>query len=56
MIGFVSKLFGGGAIETVGKIIDELHTSDEERLQAKNTIAKIEAELKKPAVIRRVFL
>ena len=47
MVGFVSKLFGGGAIKTVGKIIDDLHTSDEERLQAKNTIAKIEAELKK---------
>ena len=47
MLGFASKLFGGGAIKTVGKIIDELHTSDEERLQAKNTIAKIEAELKK---------
>ena len=47
MIGFVSKLFGGGAIETVGKIIDDLHTSDEERLQAKNTIKRIEAELKK---------
>ena len=24
MVGFVSKLFGGGAIKTVGKIIDEL--------------------------------
>ena len=47
MIGFVSKLFGGGAIKTVGKIIDDLHTSDEERLQAKNTIKRIEAELKK---------
>ncbi len=47
MLQFASKLFGGGAIKTVGKIIDELHTSDEERLRAKNTIAKIEAELKK---------
>ena len=47
MIGFASKLFGGGAIKTVGKIIDDLHTSDEERLQAKNTIKRIEAELKK---------
>ena len=47
MLQLASKLFGGGAIKTVGKIIDELHTSDEERLQAKNTIKKIEAELKK---------
>jgi len=47
MLGFASKLFGSGAIKTVGKIIDELHTSDEERLQAKNTIKRIEAELKK---------
>ena len=47
MLQLASKLFGGGAIKTVGKIIDDLHTSDEERLQAKNTIAKIEAELKK---------
>jgi hypothetical protein len=47
MLKLASKLFGGGAIKTVGTIIDEIHTSDEERLAAKNTIAKIEAELKK---------
>ena len=40
----LGKLFGGGAIKTVGKIIDDIHTSDEEKLQARNTIAKIEAE------------
>ena len=28
-------------------MIDEIHTSDEERLNARNTIMKIEAELKK---------
>ena len=43
----LGKLFGGGAIQAVSKVIDEIHTSDEERLAARNTIAKIEAELKK---------
>ena len=43
----LGKLFGGGAIKAVTKVIDEIHTSDEERLAARNTIAKIEAELKK---------
>ena len=43
----LGKLFGGGAIKAVSKVIDEIHTSDEERLAARNTIAKIEAELKK---------
>ena len=47
MLKLASKLFGGGAIKAVGTIIDEIHTSDEERLAAKNTIAKIDAELKK---------
>ena len=36
----------GGAIKAVTKVIDEIHTSDEERLNARNTIMKIEAELK----------
>tara|TARA_Y100000310_G_scaffold269387_1_gene282549 strand:+ start:98 stop:544 length:447 start_codon:yes stop_codon:yes gene_type:complete len=47
MLKLASKLFGGGAIKAVGTIIDEIHTSDEERLAARNTIAKIDAELKK---------
>jgi len=43
----LGNLFGGGAIKAVGNIIDDLHTSDEERQQAKATVLKIEAELRK---------
>ena len=48
-MGLIGTLFGGGggAIKAVTKVIDEIHTSDEERLNARNTIMKIEAELKK---------
>ena len=47
-MGILGNLFGGGgAIKAVTKVIDEIHTSDEERLAARNTIAKIDAELKK---------
>ena len=49
-MGIIGTLFGGGAggaIQAVTKVIDEIHTSDEERLNARNTIMKIEAELKK---------
>ena len=47
-MGIIGTLFGGGgAIKAVTKVIDEIHTSDEERLNARNTIMKIEAELKK---------
>ena len=43
----LGNLFGCGAIKAVGNIIDDLHTSDEERQQAKATVLKIEAELRK---------
>ena len=49
-MGIIGTLFGGGAggaIQAVTKVIDEIHTSDEERLNARNTIMKLEAELKK---------
>ena len=49
-MGIIGSLFGGGAggaTQAVTKVIDEIHTSDEERLNARNTIMKIEAELKK---------
>ena len=32
-MGFISSLFGGNIIESVGKVADELTTSDEERLE-----------------------
>ena len=31
----LDKLFSGGLVGSVGKIVDELHTSDEEKAQAK---------------------
>ena len=31
----LGKLLSGGLVENVGKIVDELHTSDEEKAQAK---------------------
>ena len=43
----LGKLFGGGTIKAVGKIVDELYTSEDERNQAKIAIKKVEAELKK---------
>jgi hypothetical protein len=43
----LNKLFGGGTIKAVGKIVDELYTSEDERNQAKLAIQKVEAELKK---------
>lgn len=43
-MGFVSKLFGGGAsklIDSVGSAIDKCTTSDEERLKLKNELEGI---------------
>ena len=43
----LGNLFGGGAIKAVGKIVDEVFTSEDEKKQAMIAIAKVEAELKK---------
>ncbi len=43
----LSKLFGGSTIKAVGNIVDEVFTSEDEKNQAKISIKKIEAELKK---------
>ena len=43
----LGNLFGGGAIKAVGKIVDEVFTSQDEKNQAMIAITKIEAELKK---------
>ena len=43
----LGKLFGSGSLKAVGKIVDEIYTSDDERNQAKIAIKKVEAELKK---------
>ena len=42
----LGKLLGGGTIKAVAGVIDDLHTSDEEKLQLKNRFAEIEAKLK----------
>lgn len=42
----LGKLLGGGTIEAVAGVIDDLHTSKEEKLQLKNRFAEIEAKLK----------
>ena len=39
-------IFTGGSIKAVGKIVDELYTSDDERDQAKITLEKIQSKLK----------
>ena len=39
-------IFGGGAIKAVANVIDDLHTSDEEKLQLKNRFEEIQAKLK----------
>ena len=44
----LSKILGGGSlVEAVGKVIDRVHTSEEEKLAAKTKLKEIEAELSK---------
>ena len=44
----LSKILGGGSlVETVGKVIDSVHTSEEDKLAAKTKLKEIEAELSK---------
>ena len=42
----LDKLLGGGLVGSVGKILDELHTSDEEKANAKIKLQALENELK----------
>ena len=39
-------IFSGGAVKAVAGVIDDLHTSEEEKLQLKNRFAEIQAKLK----------
>ena len=41
----LSKLLGGGLVDSVGKIVDELHTSEEEKAQAKIKLKELENQL-----------
>ena len=43
------SLLGGDAIKDIGKIVDDLHTSDEEREEAKQKITQILAEAEQAA-------
>tara|TARA_R110000744_G_scaffold214948_1_gene333800 strand:- start:116 stop:532 length:417 start_codon:yes stop_codon:yes gene_type:complete len=41
----LDKLLGGGLVGSVGKILDELHTSDEEKANAKIKLQELENQL-----------
>lgn len=66
-MGFLSKLLGDSAarpVEAIGKVIDELHTSDEEEMDSELKIRKVIANLqglqaeitKQEAAHRSVFV
>jgi|TARA_R100000231_G_scaffold56283_1_gene46778 hypothetical protein len=42
----LGKILSGGTIKAVGNVIDELHTSEEEKQQLKLRFAEVEAKLK----------
>ena len=42
----LEKILSGGLVSSVGKIVDELHTSDEEKAQAKIKLQELENQLK----------
>jgi len=41
----LGKLLNGGLVDSVGKIVDELHTSEEEKAQVKIKLKELENEL-----------
>ena len=43
----LGKLLGGGLVDSVGKIVDELHTSEEEKAQAKIKLKELDIALNK---------
>ena len=43
----LNKFLGGGLVDSVGKIVDELHTSEEEKAQAKIKLKELENALNK---------
>jgi hypothetical protein len=43
----LSKLLGGGLVDSVGKIVDELHTSEEEKAAAKIKLKELDNALNK---------
>ena len=43
----LNKFLGGGLVDSVSKIVDELHTSEEEKAQAKIKLKELENQLNK---------
>jgi len=43
----LNKFLGGGLVDSVGKIVDELHTSEEEKAQAKIKLKELDNALNK---------
>ena len=43
----LNKLLGGGLVDSVGKIVDELHTSEEEKAAAKIKLKELDNQLNK---------
>ena len=41
----LQKLLGGSLVDTVGKVIDSVHTSEEEKLAARNKLKELENEI-----------
>jgi len=41
----LSKILGGSLVDTVGKVIDSVHTSEEEKLAARNKLKELENEI-----------
>jgi len=41
----LSKLLGGSLVDTVGKVIDSVHTSEEEKLAAKVKLKELENQI-----------
>ena len=41
----LSKLLGGSLVDTVGKVIDSVHTSEEEKLAARNKLKELENQI-----------
>lgn len=44
MMSILANIFGGGIVDSVGKIIDNLNTSDAEKLDAKTKLLALQAE------------
>ena len=52
----IMDIFTGGTVKAVGKIVDELYTSEDERNQAKITLEKIQSKLKEKQLDINMFI